>query len=123
MCYAPPEGGAASTEFVVLHGIDGIPPEAVWAACGSQQFSSAMLSLVTGTTGSHQRVDKGALLEIVVPDPRTLSQEELHAVTGLVQEANGSRDEAQRLADVRDELLPLLMSGRVSVDEAWEAVG
>lgn len=107
----------------MLEGKGGVSPEAVWAACGSEQFSSAMVSMVTGTTGSHQRVDKGAIPEIAVPDPRRLPEGAMRAVTALVQVANGSRDEAQRLADVRDELLPLLMSGRVSVDEAWEAVG
>ena len=31
-------------------------------------------------------------------------------------------DETASLTAVRDALLPLLMSGRITVDEAWEAV-
>ncbi|MDX5318424.1 MAG: hypothetical protein LPK38_03590, partial [Actinomycetes bacterium] len=77
---------------------------------------------VTGTTGSHQRVDKSAIPTIEVPDPRSLRSADREAVVSLVQDGHASRREAARLADVRDELLPLLMSGRVSVDEAWEAV-
>lgn len=40
----------------------------------------------------------------------------------LIESAQELEAEARQLEMIRDELLPLLMSGRVSVDEAWGAV-
>ena len=118
----PAGEAAASTEFVVLAGKDDVAVEEIWAACSSQTFASEMRSRVTGTTGSHQRVDKAAIPTIEVPDPRSLGTPHRRAVVSLVQEADGSLAQAAELAKIRDELLPLLMSGRITVDEAWEAV-
>lgn len=118
----PTGEAAASTEFVILAGKDDVAVEEIWAACSSQTFASEMRSRVTGTTGSHQRVDKAAIPTIEVPDPRSLGTPHRRAVVSLVQEADGSLAQAAELAKIRDELLPLLMSGRITVDEAWEAV-
>jgi len=118
----PSKEAAASTEFVVLAGKADVAVEEVWAACATDTFSSEMRSRVTGTTGSHQRVDKAAIPTIEVSDPRSLRSVDREAVVCLVQEGQASRDEAARLVRTRDELLPLLMSGRVTVDEAWEAL-
>ena len=118
----PYREAAASTEFLVLAGRVDVAVEEVWATCSTDSFAAEMRSRVTGTTGSHQRVDKSAIPTIEVPDPRSLRSADREAVVSLVQDGHASRREAARLADVRDELLPLLMSGRVSVDEAWEAV-
>lgn len=116
---AYPERGilsAASTEFVTLVGSTASVEE-VWAVCASPAYLDQMNGLVTGTTGSHQRVEKDALLTLAVPDVRTLTDAERRSVVALVQEANTSRAAARDLVRVRDELLPLLVSGRVSVRE------
>lgn len=104
----------ASTEFVVLSGEQ---TEYVWAACASSTFIEAMQALVTGTTGSHQRVDKGELARLPIADPHAADSRTAEAVKRLVREANGSRSAAVTLRRTRDELLPLLMSGRVSPGE------
>lgn len=118
----PTGDAAASTEFAILVGEDDVAAEEIWAACSSQTFASDMRSRVTGTTGSHQRVDKAAIPTIEVPDPRSLSTPQRQAVVSLAQQADASLAEVADLAQVRDELLPLLMSGRITVDEAWVAV-
>ena len=95
----------------------GVDPELVWAACRSDGFSEGMRARVTGTTGSHQRVDKAAVADIEVPNIGELPQVSKDAVRGLVEFAYQARAEAQALSGVREELLPLLLSGRVSPGE------
>jgi hypothetical protein len=51
-----------------------------------------------------------------------MSQAERDAIVALVRDADESRVEAEEMVCVRDQLLPQLMSGRIVVDEAWEAV-
>lgn len=112
---AYPEGAAfASTEFVTVHGF-GVENEEVWAVASSTDFWNQMRSHVTGTTGSHQRVDKGAVMRMVIPDVRTLPGAARSLLRHCVRSAHELRHEAHELTVVRDELLPLLISGRVRV--------
>lgn len=74
----------------------------------------------TGT--AMPNLDPSALLRgMEVPRLQKKARAELNEV---VQAALGPelRQENRALASTRDELLPLLMSGRITVDEAWEAV-
>ena len=115
----PSEGitSGASTEFVVLGPCDGVAAEEVWAVCSAPTFQDQMLARVTGTTGSHQRVDKAALASLLVSDVTQLSAETRAAVVSLVQEAHESLVAAQDLSLARDELLSLILSGAIRVDE------
>lgn len=110
----------ASTEFVPICG-EGVPNEVVYAVCSAPAFLEQMNGLVTGTTGSHQRVDKDALTSVEGPDVKTLPTETLEAIAVLVKQAHALRVEIRELSSTRDELLPLLMSGRVRVSEGVAA--
>lgn len=112
----PGTNAVASTEFVPLIGI-GAAPEEVWAVTSASPFWQQMRSHVTGTTGSHQRVDKAAVPALGVPDVRTLSYRARNQVENLVRAAQAIRGEIDDLMRTRDELLPLLMSGKVRVSE------
>lgn len=114
MAYPSERPAFASTEFVPIIAKDGCTTEQIWAVCAAPKFTAQMREHVTGTTGSHQRVDKKALASIAVPDVRSLNQGQRDAITKLVKEANACRDASDRLRRTRDELLPLLMSGAVS---------
>ena len=62
-------------------------------------------------------------LDAPVPALETSVLSRLDEIAGPLWAASlDARIGADRLAGVRDELLPLLMSGRVTVDEAWEGV-
>lgn len=102
----------ASTEFVPIRGLD-VSTEEVYALVSTEAFLAQLSSRVTGTTGSHQRVDKRALLELEVPDLREVEPNRRQAIRELVQEAHASRVMCTVLRRTRDELLPLLMSGKV----------
>ncbi len=104
----------ASTEFVPIEA-GAASVEEIYAVTSSGDYLSQMASHVTGTTGSHQRVDKSALLGLSVPNTLALSESERESIRSLVQDAAASRTEAQQLRRIRDELLPLLMSGKVRV--------
>lgn len=110
----PGANALASTEFVPLVGGDATSEE-VWAVVSLHSFWDQMRTHVTGTTGSHQRVDKAAVLTLPVPDPRALSPSARHLITRLVRGARASRDEIAQLTRTRDDLLPMLMCGKIQV--------
>jgi type I restriction enzyme S subunit len=117
MAYTSDVPGAASTEFVPLIAANSVAIEEVWAACASDGFATQMRARVTGTTGSHQRVDKAAIPQLIVGDVRQLAVAERTAIVSLVREAHESLVGAAEAVRSRDELLPLLLSGRVRVEE------
>lgn len=118
MAYPSEREAVCSPEFVVARGRhDGASAEEVWAAASRPDFWKQMQAAVGGTTNSRQRVDKASVPEVRVPDVRTLQTGDRQAIVTLVQTAGRLRLHAEELADQRDELLPLLMSGKVRVSE------
>lgn len=107
----------ASTEFVVLEPVD-ITQSQLYAATLNASFHRQLASLVGGTSNSHQRVKPEVMLECVVPDVRSLSGGQITLLETLVQTKEQAIQENIALAKTRDELLPLLMNGKISVREA-----
>lgn len=108
----------ASTEFAVLQaeGAGGLP--GVWLAIRESNFRQELARRVTGTSGSHQRVRPEDMLDIMVPDTRQLSIAELQRTESVLSRTEAHRDESQRLAALRDTLLPELLSGRTRLPVA-----
>ncbi|WP_270238315.1 restriction endonuclease subunit S [Rothia kristinae] len=118
-----PEGDSvASTEFVALKPKDGVKIAHLWSVVSSPDFTKDVLHRVTGTTGSHQRITPQAMMEIEVNDPRGLSEETKILLEPLLRSVNLRAEENQKLARTRDELLPLLMDGRITVKDAERVV-
>lgn len=111
----PGENAVASTEFVPLEGTDAANEE-IWAVTSAPHFWEQMRSRVTGTTGSHQRVSKDSVTALEVPDVRLLPLQTREQLITFVRMIQVCMDEITDLARTRDELLPLLMSGRVRVE-------
>lgn len=112
----PPELSVASTEFVVLNP-RGISSALLWSVLSSPHVSVQLESLVAGTSGSHQRVRPVEMLDVEVANPRALDESIQGLVSTLGALAHGRRLESRQLAKTRDELLPLLMSGKVRVGD------
>ena len=55
-------------------------------------------------------------------DPRELTDETKALLESLLRSVNLRAEENQRLARTRDELLPLLMDGRITVKDAERVV-
>lgn len=113
----PDEMALASTEFVVLRP-DGLDTSALWSAVRQRDVSDTLRRHVAGTSGSHQRIQPGDLLDVRVRDARRLPTAVAEMITNLGELCLARRTESERLATWRDAVLPLLMSGRVRVINA-----
>jgi type I restriction enzyme S subunit len=116
--YAVSEPGVlavASTEFVMLTPTNNVTAEEVWACCNTSGFIKTLAESVTGTTGSHQRVQASDVLSMEVGDPRSIPNVQRTVVQAMVQSAYLLRKESILLAKIRDTLLPKLLSGSLRI--------
>jgi len=109
----------ASTEFVVALPCDGITRSFLFSLFTSAPFRKTLTSLVRGTSGSHQRVGVTDLLgiEVVVP-PRELVERFDAIVAPMFDQQEALTAESKTLADLRDTLLPKLISGEIRLNRA-----
>jgi type I restriction enzyme S subunit len=114
--------GLASTEFLCLTARGDADLAAVWLAIRSEEFLSELPARVTGTSGSHQRVRPEDVLAIEVRDTSRLPESIKQTALGLLESTEQRLEEITRLTTLRDVLLPELLSGRVRVPEASQAV-
>lgn len=114
----PENRSICSTEFLVCLPKNGATTEYLWALLGSPSFLAEFSSFVTGTSGSHQRVQPKAMLNmrIVVP-PSEVIDVFTRMISPLVQLIRSNREEVQTLRTLRDALLPKLLSGEVLVSD------
>jgi hypothetical protein len=116
----PDEMALASAEFVVLRPID-VSTSALWSALRGPRVSETLRQKVAGTATSRQRIQPRDLMEIPVRDVRRLPRESARAVSDLGALCHARRGECLRLSALRDAMLPLLMSGTVTVDDLSDA--
>lgn len=108
-----------STEFAVALPLPPFTTEFIYGLLSSFGFQEQLATLVTGTSGSHQRVKPADLqkMPVVIPDSPIV-----HIFTEVVASAlmriSGNVAESATLAALRDLLLPKLMSGEVRIRDA-----
>ncbi len=112
----------ASTEFLVLKPSSDISPDALWAVCSQPSFTAELTNKVTGTSNSHQRVKPADLLATNVVDPHAIPEDERNLISSISGRVRQARSESVTLSELRDILLPRLMSGEIRVREAEEMV-
>ncbi|WP_187994624.1 restriction endonuclease subunit S [Schaalia sp. JY-X159] len=114
--------GYGSTEYIVLRPKPGIPAAVPYVISANPEFRAAAALLRTGTSG-RQRVQGSELASsvIVIPDRESLCEFGKFS-QALLKRLGAARTENQVLASTRDELLPLLMSGRITVGAASSRV-
>ena len=101
-----------STEFIVAIAKDGFSREYVFSVFTSPDFMTTYESLVTGTTGSHQRIKTESVLAIAnVTPPQRLVQEFSDRIKPAFQRLKSNINQSGTLASLRDTLLPKLMRG------------
>jgi type I restriction enzyme S subunit len=114
---------AASTEFFVALAHDPVETPWLYSLLSSPDFRDAALSRVTGTSNSHQRVPPKALREIEVVAPSRKIVEAFGVLSGAwFEKVHAMAGENQTLAQLRDTLLPKLMSGELRIREAEKQV-
>ena len=105
-----------STEFMVACSKPGVSREYLFSLFTSSAFASIYGTLVTGTTGSHQRIRPESVLDmkIVIPSP-PLIRAFTDIAKPMFDRINRNTEQSRTLATLRDTLLPKLLSGELSV--------
>jgi len=108
-----------STEFLVISPQADASREFIYSFFWSEAFAYVFATLVTGTSGSHQRVTPEGLLSmsVIIPD-KSVTQYFSKVVQPLLARIDRARQESQTLAALRDTLLPKLISGELRVKDA-----
>ncbi len=103
-----------STEFLVATPKPGVSREFLFCLFTNETFISVFTTMVTGTSGSHQRVKPESLLgmDAVIP-PRSVMVSFTDATAPLLERINHNIAESRTLAALRDALLPKLLSGEL----------
>jgi type I restriction enzyme S subunit len=113
----------SSTEFIVTEPRTPFTREFVYCVFTSERFSESFAQLVTGTSGSHQRVKPDDFLKLtaVLPASSVVTRftEVVEPILGRVMQ---NIEESLTLASVRDGLLPKLLSGELRVRDAEKLV-
>jgi type I restriction enzyme S subunit len=105
-----------STEFLVNVPTGYFSPEYLYGLFHSQSFQDRFISMVTGTSGSHQRVKAEYLLDMDIElPPENLVKRYTETVKPLFQKVQQNILESRTLAVLRDALLPKLLRGEVRV--------
>lgn len=105
-----------STEFIVACSKSGVSREYLYSLFTSTAFASVYGTLVTGTTGSHQRIRPESVLEMQFTIPTAaLIRAYTDVVKPMFDRINRNTEQSRTLATLRDTLLPKLLSGEISV--------
>jgi type I restriction enzyme S subunit len=115
----PDERAICSTEFIVLSPRPPYGRSFLYCLARSRSFRHELEGLVTGTSKSHQRAQVGAILKLpVVRAPVPLLSRFENAAETVLARSLACRRESRTLAQLRDTLLPKLISGELRVKDA-----
>jgi type I restriction enzyme S subunit len=108
---------------ITLVRFDGSMVDRTCAGMAVLEVEKQVEALAEGSTGQTElRRDLLGAVELRLPPPRT--QHDLgHRLRAFDDVTTALREESERLATARDELLPLLMSGKVRVRDAEKIAG
>jgi type I restriction enzyme S subunit len=107
-----------STEFMVVCPKPRMTREYLFSLFTSAAFGSVYQTLVTGTTGSHQRLRPESVLgmKVSVPPP-SLVQKFTRIVKPSCDRIHHNLHQSRTLAILRDTMLPKLLSGELRITE------
>lgn len=118
------ENAVCSTEFLVWTPKPGIGSAFVYFVATSPEFNASMRQLVTGTSNSHQRVrpDQLADAHAAIASKESIASFD-EAAAPLLRKIEHNRQQAAALANLRDALLPRLISGQLRLPHADRLAG
>lgn len=116
MCLS--ELAVSSTEFIIFEAFNPSYRDFVFSIIDSAAFSDWMCAHTTGSTNSRQRTAPSATLEfqIALPDEKAIT-DFCAIVTPMYDTIASNICENQKLAQLRDSILPKLMSGELDVSD------
>lgn len=110
-----------STEFLVVMPKAGMIREYLYTLFNMDNFRHRFENLVTGTSGSHQRVKQRSFLNMrVVKPPPSVVDAFTDVARPIYEKIAQNQFESQTLAELRDTLLPKLISGELRLPEFME---
>ena len=113
----------SSTEFLVLTEKGIAKTNFLYSLFRSRSFLARYERLVTGTSNSHQRVRPQMLLDMKVTIPSSdLIETYSNCVSSMFEKIRENQKENQTLAELRDTLLPKLISGAIRIRDAEREV-
>lgn len=116
------EIGIGSTEFIVMRTRENFPSHLSYCLARSPRFRDHAIRNMVGSSG-RQRVAAASLTEFPLSRPRQPELAKFGEFTSKSFEHIKSLDaESQRLRELRDALLPKLMSGQVRIRDAENVV-
>lgn len=118
----PDEVAWGSTEFVVLSPRGEISTPWIYSLVRSEPVRSFAIGRMSGTSGRQRfNATEFSKYQVTPPSADQLAEFNEFAVPAF-SKAGQLRDESTRLANLRDALLPELLSGRIKVSEARETI-
>lgn len=119
---APGEVGWGSTEYVVLAPREECKTPWIYCLARSESVRAFAVSSMSGTSG-RQRFHADRFDQYKIAPPRKAALQEFNALAEpMFKLMTSMRDEVLQARALRDVLLPELLSGRIRVAEAEEAV-
>lgn len=115
------ELSVCSTEFIPFSS-NRVPNSALYSSLVQPEFSSRLSECASGTSNSHQRVKPEDMLVTPIRDPRAFTSVQLGHLEALDALSYALTIQNRTLAITRDELLPFLMNGKITVAEAKDEV-
>ncbi len=113
----------SSTEYIVLRPKSPLPNEFAYCLARSQKFRDFAIQSMTGISG-RQRVPANALRQLFLACPtKPVADAFRDHVRPLMAQASVATRESSSLADLRDALLPKLISGDIRVRDAGRVAG
>lgn len=107
-----------STEFIVYRPNNPEHRSFYYAAIDAPEFTDYLLAHVTGSTGSRQRTQPKATLAYPMQNPGNASIDDFCKFADpLYQQIQMNELESIRMEELRDTLLPKLMSGEIDVSK------
>lgn len=113
------ENSICSTEFVPFLAKDSALSVFVFSLVSSQGFYDYILSMVNGATGSHQRFHPEETLSYKIAYNQEIALEYNAIAEPMITQILKNQQESRRLAQLRDTLLPRLMSGELKVEAGF----
>lgn len=111
------ENAICSTEFVPYKAKNNELTYFVYGLINSDFFYNQAMSIVNGATGSHQRFHPQDTLKFNIAFNESVAKEYSSIVEPIVNKILVNQQEITHLTNLRDTLLPKLMSGEIDVNE------
>ncbi|MFX1680886.1 restriction endonuclease subunit S [Mitsuaria sp. CC2] len=117
------ETGWGSTEFIVLRAKPVLPQYGAYLLARHEPFRQFAIQAMTGTSG-RQRVELSRLTQfpLALPPDSTIAGAAEATLLALQSRIAANDEQAKGLAELRDTLLPRLISGRLRLPEAQAQV-